>query len=389
MSPNPFSPSFAILPSSFFGRSAYIERFGNALDTPNSAFRTFFLTGTRGIGKTSLLHQYELQAKSRGWDVVKGTNIDALDRLVRYVGLDGKTTRGAALRPSVTVGGVGSASMGEVSTASTSSDPLTLLGMKLVQKVGGFRLKKGLSIIIDEAQKLGKDDAVLITNAVQEVKSQGLPISLILCGLPNAYGRVRSLGDVTFIRRMKREMLWTMTKTETMAFLEQSFSAVPEMRLSGEQVYGIGAFSGGHPYLMQLVGDNVYRLMEVEYSPVAGTSVDVPDELIQRAEESALGEYKANVLDDVLRGVHTGTRDYLATAFELRDEHGRVATGDINKRFGRTAQEMSSIRAAALNTQVISVAGHGLVRFALPQYQYIFEGYEYDEPVASDDEWEL
>lgn len=47
MHPSPFSPSFAPLPSPFFGRATYIEAYGRSLDEEGSAGRFFFLTGTR------------------------------------------------------------------------------------------------------------------------------------------------------------------------------------------------------------------------------------------------------------------------------------------------------------------------------------------------------
>ena len=39
MHPNPFSPSFSVLPQAFYGRSAYLTRFAEALDDPSSANR--------------------------------------------------------------------------------------------------------------------------------------------------------------------------------------------------------------------------------------------------------------------------------------------------------------------------------------------------------------
>lgn len=93
-----------------------------------------------------------------------------------------------------------------------------------------------------------------------------------------------------------------MTKSETITFLAQTFARVPEIALASAQMGRMGAFSGGHPYLLQLLGDHLYRLVEEEFSPLAGEVVPVPDWVVDRAERRSLVEYTENVLDDVLRG---------------------------------------------------------------------------------------
>ena len=389
MHQNPFSPSFAMLPSSFFGRTSYIEAYGRSLDEAGSAGRFFFLTGTRGSGKTSLLHQYELQATTRHWDVLRATSIDVLDRLLHYAGLDATITRSKSLDPSVSIAGIGSASIGNLGMVAVEAPKLHLLGEGLQRKLRSFRVKNGLAIIVDESQKLKNDDAVILLNAVQDAKASGLPISLVLCGLPNTYNRVRSFSDVTFVRRMRREKLWSMSKGETLAFLSKTFAQVPEISLTSEQIARLGSFSGGHPYLLQLLGDHLYRIVDEEFSPLSGEVVAAPDWAIELAESRSLVEYKENVLDDVLKGTHPKTREYIRVAYSLRDQTGLIETARVNERFGKTAQELSTRRASALSTQVIRDAGRGALRFALPHCQYLFEAYDYSESEVGDDDWEL
>jgi hypothetical protein len=188
---------------------------------------------------------------------------------------------------------------------------------------------------------------------------------------------------------MRRENLWTMTKSETITFLAQTFARVPEIALASAQMGRMGAFSGGHPYLLQLLGDHLYRLVEEEFSPLAGEVVPVPDWVVDRAEQRSLVEYKENVLDDVLRGVHPKTREYIELAYSLRDHTGLIQTATLNERLGKSARELSTRRASALNTQVIRDAGRGNLRFALPHCEYLFEPYEYSESEVGDDDWEL
>ena len=138
------------------------------------------------------------------------------------------------------------------------------------------------------SQKLKRVDTVRIANAVQDAKLEGLGISLVLCGLPSAYRKLRSYKDCTFIHRMQREKLWTMPQGETMGCLQNLFGKIPEIALTREQLREIGRFTGGRPYLIQLVGDHLYRLADDALFPIPGASSPVPDDMIEIAESAAL-----------------------------------------------------------------------------------------------------
>ena len=135
MHPNPFSPSFSIHPSFFFGRSEYIARFESALDTPGSAARFFFLTGTRGCGKTSLLHQYALRAAERRWEVIEATSSDALAQLLHYVGIDKKRLKTKSFEPGISIAGAVDMAAGSISTTSELSESPDLLTPELCNKL--------------------------------------------------------------------------------------------------------------------------------------------------------------------------------------------------------------------------------------------------------------
>lgn len=386
MNKNPFSPSFGIDPNNFYGRKKYLDEFERALLTPGAAERYFMLTGTRGCGKTSLLHQYALIASNLKWHVIEATNIDALDLLLHFVGLDKETTRKHSLSPTITLPSA-NASFGELSSSSTLREPNSLLNARLKEKLSSLKRRKGLLIIIDEAQKVKRDDIVRIGNAVQQAKNSGLSVALILGGLPSVYNKVRSYKDCTFLKRMMRTELWCMTKSESFDCLKSMFAKAPEIMLAESQVEQIWQFIGGHPYLLQLVGSNVYDNVLTTYAPVAGMIIEVDDELINDAEMRALATYKVNVLDDLFSGTHADTRRYIEAAYTLRDEDGSVKTSKINEYFGKTAKQMSPLRQYALNTQVIRKSEWGSMRFALPHYEYIFEDFEYQADDSLMDDW--
>ena len=61
----------------------------------------------------------------------------------------------------------------------------------------------------------------------------------------------------------------------------------------------------------------------------------------------------------------------------------------INKALDKTAQEPSPVRSAALNTQIIKVAERGVLRFALPHYDLIFQEFAFEESESTEDEWDF
>ena len=389
MHPNPFSPSFSIHPSLFFGRREYLRKFESALDTPGSADRFFFLTGTRGCGKTSLLHQYALQAAERRWEVIEATSSDALAQLLHFAGLDRRRTKTRSLSPAVSAAGAIDMTVGAASSTSEAAESPDLLTPELCKKLKAQKLKRGLALIVDEAQKIQRGDIVRIGNAVQQARTEGLEVALVLGGLPSAYSKIRSYRDCTFLRRMRREELWCMKKSETIETLRTMILKVPEIEVTDEQVFSIGQFTGGHPYLLQLVGDRLYALVEKTYAPEAGMKVAVADGLIEQAQLEALTPYKKNVLDDVLSGSHESTRSYIRAAFEARDETGLISVADVNARFPDGAAQMNSRRSYAINTQVLRPAGRGYLRFALPHFEYAYIETEHAAAPDADDEWEF
>lgn len=394
MESNPFVPSFGTHPGNFYGRKAYLSKFEEALDTPGSPWRYIVLTGTRGSGKTSLIAQYAALARKRKWDCLEATSLDALDRLVHYVGLDKRTRKEAAVAPSLSIDGVGSASIGGISKSSESDSSLSLLTHGLCQKLGSKTfMKKGLLITIDEVQKIKQDDLVRIGNAVQGAKNLGLPVALVVSGLPNSYNRIRRFSGCTFLMRMKRQNLWCMPKSETIECLEGLFAKVPQIAMGKERLVAVGRFTGGHPYLIQLVGSNIYEEVASRYSPRVGMVVEPDDDLIEVAEQRALAEYQANVLKELFRNMRKSTQVYISRAFSLRDpKTGVVKLKDVNELYpGESDDQLDSRRAYAVNTQILRKLRNGYLVFALPHFEYGFEPVldegESDFDALTDDDW--
>lgn len=381
---NPFCPSFSLKPDQFFGRISYLDRIESALANPNSPERYLLLTGTRGCGKTSLLHQYALRAKRLGMDVVESTGSDALAQLKAYVGVGQSTVVTRSIKPSVSVNGIGGASLGEL-THSVTADGLSngerdqLMATYLCNTLSKLSHRRGLMLTVDEVQKISENDMVIVANAVQSAITRGYPIAFVVAGLPSAYRRLRRFKRCTFLQRMRHDRLWCMDVDETLGFMKSTFSRVQGLVLTDDQIWELGEFSGGHPYLMQLVGYHLCELVGNETLVLPGMQITVEDGMLEQAKLLALRDYKENVLDNVLSGTRQTTREYIRTAYEVRLPTGEIKVRDINSHFGKSGKEMASRKTYALDTQVLKQAGSLTLRFALPHYRYLFEELEATE----------
>jgi len=386
MHPNPFSPSFSIRPDRFYGRKQELLRMDKALDNSDSPERFLFVTGTRGCGKTSLLHQYASIATSHGWTALETTYQDALEVMRTYGRADLTVNKELRLAPSVSAVGVSASLFGTNTTS--EQGPVEHLANPLVSRLLKERHAEGLFVTIDEIQKISERDMEEISYAVQAAKTRGLNIALVLAGLPASYQKIRQFRGCTFVQRMKRHKLGMMDVDETIGFLHNMFALVPEINLSQTQIDEIAQFSSGHPYLLQLLGNYIYEVVD-EISTLRITSpMDIDDQSVREAERRAIDSYRQNVLRTVLSDARRGTREYLRAMYEVCDDFSTASTSDIAQRLGKTLQECSSVRARVIDLQLVDPIKRGMLQFSVPYLALVFNDSENDdESQRSENTW--
>lgn len=384
MHKNPFSPSFSIRPERFYGRKRELELMRSALDNPDSSHRFLFLTGTRGCGKTSLLHQFVLIAEEGKWATLETTYRDAVEALQGYTGA-GTSTTTKSFSPSLSADGASISAL-EISNSKTEQ-PAVHFAHALVDRLGKAKRSNGLFIAIDEIQKISEQDMEEICHAVQAAKTQGLPIALVLAGLPGAYGRIRRYRGCTFTQRMERCRLGMMGISDTDGFLRTMFALIPEMRMRNETIDEIAQFTAGHPYLMQLVGSHLYDVAAETGIAQNGARVEINKALTHEAERRALADYQRNILDNLLHGLRNGTKAYLRAMCDICDESSTARTSDIARALGKTLQECSEARARVIDLQLAVPSGHGELRFELPYFPLAFERADVETCPDPSDTW--
>lgn len=395
-SDNPFTPGFGAPPEMFFGRRSYLELLKHAMDDPHDRYRIFFLEGTRGSGKTVLLHQLADEARHHDWYVCEMNSLHAAAELGQDLEAAGRRTRGirASFSPKITIPGVGTASIGEIGNDTVPKKPTTLLSRSLVGFLERRSRWKGVLIAIDEAQKLSEEDAQEICVAVQSARMRGLPIMLVLAGLPGTKNLISNYPGCTFMRRAPRLVLETLLRDETIEALRSSFDKVPEISLSEETLMSLAHFTQGHPYLVQLVGDSLYRLVQELYGELIdrqGAVVEPAEGNLAFAKENAYETYREDVLEPVLSPIRNGTIDYLRALVGTMDEDGVMTSGaHVAEAMGKTGAKATSYsRQRLIDLCILEDLGRGKLGFVIPYIpRYLSdENYQRSFTVSREGRW--
>jgi hypothetical protein len=341
--PNPFKPTAGGNPPRIIGRDGVRRDFEKAIvNGVGAPGRIMLLTGARGTGKTVMLASIASVARSYGWEVLTETGSDGL--CVRLV--DALTPRQGLLdklviKPEVSILGVGG-SLGEAEL-SRKTMPLTLrqaLSARIttLQKKGA-----GLLLAIDEAQAASRDDMVAISTAVQHLVSEGRDVAVVFAGLPSLTSDLLNDDVLTFMRRAKREVLVDIPVDEVASSYVETF-ATAGVPISAELARRAAEATYGYPYMVQLVGYNVWD--------VAEGAPEIAEEHVAAGIEQATADLDVAVCEPELAGLSPMCRAYLEALATLE---GPASTGDVARPSAKRPSTPTPT-AAACSTRTCSLS---------------------------------
>ena len=373
MGSNPFNPSFGGKPQYFFGRRRELDIVSGALENPNSPYRALFFTGNRGCGKTALLERLSGLASGVGWLCVDVHSANASESIVRkLVGADSKTTERVA-EPAIGFAGA-SVKAGSLRTSATTSYDALDLSEVLLQVGGSLKHHAGVFITVDEVQKIPEADMENICAAVQMSMRKGMPVALMLAGLPESKELVSSYKGCTFMKRVSDVRLDSLLVSETYDAFRQLMGLAANVEAQDAAIDELARYSQGYPYLMQLIG---FHTLEETPSTVPCEVCEIDQQAVQFAEAAAYWQFRANVLDPVVADLSDEQRAYLRAMVESIDDDGRSRTSDIASFMGKEQRQLSTVRDRLIRKRVIVADGRGYVRYNLPRMRQYFS-----DPVA-------
>ena len=297
-------------------------------------------------------------AQEQGWDVIDVHSAHASHAIVRQLA---KATQ-QSVEHTVAPSGLG-ISVGGISTTKTKSyDELDLTSL-LLDRCRKLPEGRGLFISIDEVQKIKESDMENVCAAFQMSLRKGMPVMLVMDGLPESKQKIASYEGCTFMQRSQEIELGSLLVDETIDAFGQMLQHAKGTTHTIDTVLALSQKSKGHPYLMQLLG---YHLVELAAERHANEPVPLEENLVYEALPIAYGAFCTNVLEPSLSHLGSKLRDYLTAMSHLLDEDRKASTTAIAAWLSMSTQQASSYRQRLIQRRLIEPASWGYVRFCLP-----------------------
>ncbi len=299
---NPFRPGAGHTPPYLAGRAEERSEFVRLL-AQETILENLILTGLRGVGKTVLLESLKPTAIESNWlwigtDLNESASISEDNLAIRLC------TDLSMATDSIVVSSVKSFTAGFTSEQSEEETKLTYDKLRaLYAMTPGLPLDKlkavvesswtaisqsesgsvrGIVFAYDEAQNL-EDHAKkeqfplsLLLDMFQSLQRKGLPLLLVLTGLPTLLPKL--VQARTFTERMFRSLfLDRLTEAESREAIKKPIEEAGIITLTDESVDTVIELSGGYPYFIQFICREVYDAFMVRWDKGESASVPVED----------------------------------------------------------------------------------------------------------------
>ena len=353
---NPFTPSFGVVPAFLAGRDAALsemsDAFANGLGDPNLAT---VIVGARGSGKTALLSCIGNEAREAGWivsDVIacRGMLEEALERASAEASelIEPESRR--------RLSGLGIGQL--LSVAWDIEEPVRPGWRTRMDALLAVLAEKGVGLLItvDEIDP-SVDELVQLVSYYQLFVRDRRQVALVMAGLPKNATDLVDDKRITFLRRARKRYLGRIGDAEIGRAIRRSFEStgktIPENLLAATV-----SASDGWPYMMQLVGYNVW-------AESIGSDM-ILKEHVDRGIAAARAEFEENVLRSTLRDLSAGDLRF-ARAMLADDGPSRIT--DVAERMGKGANYASTYKSRLLKHGVISEYDNGTFAFCIPLFR--------------------
>lgn len=328
---------------------------------PGNPFRAVIVSGSRGVGKTVLVKEFEDIALEQGWVKIRAypsadmiqtlveTTIPEAIELVAQQG-DTKVLTGAS------ISGIGSVSF---TPDPNYQKPARTLITQLRKLSGMLKESSGILITLDELQSA--DPALMheLGTAVQDLMRDRHEVAFVAAGLPMGVDALLQNEGTTFLRRAIRvELAQVEEEDASSMFIETARLGGRVMTESA--VKKAVEISRGYPYLMQIIGSLAWAQSNLDKTDV------IDGDTVEQIREKAIYRLGLQVHKPSLHNLPTRELELLQVMARLTDSDGPVATADIASEIGVEPNRISMARGSLLNRALIYVPERGKLSFSLP-----------------------
>ena len=320
------------------------------------------VTGARGVGKTVLLTEIAARAQPLGWVVIDESATPGLvarieaavartSDQVDTAGRAGRSVTGIAL-PSILGTGGGGVTLADRSASMMGLRERIGLLLDVLEPYGG-----GLMITVDEVHAAGREDLRELGTTFQHLVRERREVALITAGLPAAVSDLLNDDVLTFLRRAYRVVLEDVPLDLVRHALRVTIEAAGRA-IDDDALRAAAEATGGYPFMVQLVGHQVWRAAATDAISLADVEAALP------AARLRLG---STVHASALSDVSAVDRTYLLAMAEDDEES---STGDVAARMGVSARYANVYRSRLIDAGLVTPTRWGHVTFAIPYLRH-------------------
>ena len=374
---NPFSPRFGAVPPVLAGRREVQRDLALVADGDlNSPSCASLLLGTRGMGKTTLLQVLEESFESRGWFTLSVTARPSggllEDLTARAVDLHHRITHGPDPQPRRRLTGMGAFGV-NVATELVEPPERPLDLRQTLAHLGQAAQEQGsgLFVSLDELQDAAVDEIRRFGAVFQHESSRSrLPIVFVGAGLLEMRSTLLAGRHSTFLHRCEQYEIGLLAADEARRALSEPLAAAGAT-IDPEALAAMLDAAAGHPYMLQLVGYEVWRAAA---DPPAGIS---PAEARAGLTE-AHRDMGPRIYGPIWRDLSDTDKRLLVA---MLPDAGSSRLGDLARRWGGVPEQIGTYRHRLVLRGVIRPAGRGVLAFSHP------EARRYVATAAAEDGW--
>ena len=352
MATNPFKPSAGSTPPELIGRQPILDGIGEAIaDGPGAPGRLSIFTGARGVGKTVMLNEVEERFAAEGWLKVSvtaapGFMSEVFGRVSGFLDHERPPPKGR-ITGLTAPGGAGVQLQRPPVREPALRETLEELLDQLTPR------GSGLLLTVDEVHAARPSDLRGLAVMSQHLVREDRQFALAMAGLGGAVSDLLNDEVLTFMRRADRHELGSLTIDDVEDALRSTISE--NGRSIDEAACRVAAeATRGYPFLVQLVGHQVWRSTSAEHLTMS--SVD-------RGVAAARQRLRTLVHEPALNDLSDQDRAFVAA---MAIDKGQSRISDIAERMRRSPQYVNTYRSRLIAAGVIETTTRGRVRFAVP-----------------------
>ncbi len=359
---NPFNPTFGDVPKIYFDTENKVKKLVQTIQQSEFA-RSFFITGVRGSGKTSFMTQVEhlLQQDERCICIDLINDESLLTSFIQQLSAASQTTTQRLFKKvglsSVNIGQVGV----EFNFSANQGNQTANVARELMIKIQEH--KRYVVVAIDEI-----DNSKLVRSFAQvfnELKRQGLPIIVLMTGLPDLVLDIQNDKKLTFLLRSEKINMAPLQQGNMLLAYKQTFNTTTA--IASKMVRLVQGYS----YAFQLLGYLAYNQWDQSQSFGLLTLKEI------------VLEYQLELFDNAYQKIFMDLsqvdKQYLVAV-----RNGQ-SLSKVAQLMGVTPQYTAQYRRRALARHLIVPAGRGIVRYTLPLFDKFLDATQSPDSIYYDE----